>query len=170
MVLLRRSSIEWIYTRSLSRKLYSLDKPLKSLASLSLSIISKVKVLDRSQVPVMFVHWILFSLLVKHTKFWRINFFCRSETSAYLVILESTCGHVDLFVPKNIFCWVGAWSSGSPVTTPLLSFGENLLACEKIRNKYNVLNKKAKRDYFKEREKMAPCKTSSSGILYNIFW
>lgn len=113
MVLLRRSSIEWIYTRSLSRKLYSLDKPLKSLASLSLFIISKVKFLDRSQVSVIFVHWILFSLLVKHTKFWRINFFYRSETSAYLLILESTCGHVELFVPKNIFCWVRAWSSGS---------------------------------------------------------
>ena len=67
-LLLRRSSSKWIYTRSLKGKLQGLDGSFKSFTSLtftSLFFMTKVKILARFKVPVMFIHRILFNLIVK---------------------------------------------------------------------------------------------------------
>ena len=61
---LRRSSIEWIYSRFLNRKLHGLRETLKLFASMFLFIMDTVKFLDQFHVSAMFIHWIFFNFIV----------------------------------------------------------------------------------------------------------
>ena len=90
-VLLRRSSIKWIFTMSFKKNLYGLHGSLKSFSSIFLSFMSKVKSVNRFQLSGMFIHWLTFKFIVKQNQLWTISFLSRWNITLTLHLEINVC-------------------------------------------------------------------------------